>query len=77
MDMKKQLLSFTRMFLPAVGFALTCIGAYLVSMQAPMQDLRLVPVYVMITVGFLAMLVGVFWSLCKNMRSKVCQEKKM
>lgn len=75
MDMRKQLLSFTRMFLPAVGFALMCIGAYLVSLQAEGGSI-LVPVYVMIAVGFLAMLVGVFWSLCHSLRSKVYQRRR-
>uniref|UniRef100_A0A3B3UXU5 Transmembrane protein 252 n=1 Tax=Poecilia latipinna TaxID=48699 RepID=A0A3B3UXU5_9TELE len=64
MDIKKQLLSFARMFLPSVGFVFTCIGAYLVSQQnKPGFDHRMVPVYIMIVFGFLAMLIGVFWSL--------------
>uniref|UniRef100_A0A3Q2CUT5 Uncharacterized protein n=1 Tax=Cyprinodon variegatus TaxID=28743 RepID=A0A3Q2CUT5_CYPVA len=47
-----------RMSLPSVGFVLTCIGAYLVSQQAR-YDGRMVPVYVMIIFGFLAMLIGI------------------
>ncbi|XP_016524932.1 transmembrane protein 252 isoform X1 [Poecilia formosa] len=77
MDIKKQLLSFARMFLPSVGFVFTCIGAYLVSQQnRPGFDHRMVPVYIMIVFGFLAMLIGVFWSLCHLMRSKMYHRRR-
>ncbi|XP_037535988.1 transmembrane protein 252-like [Nematolebias whitei] len=76
MDVKKQLLSFVRMFLPAVGFALTCIGAYLLSLQTEHSfHLKLVPSYAMIVFGFLAMLTGVFWNLY-SMRSKMYQRRR-
>ncbi|XP_043968562.1 transmembrane protein 252-like isoform X1 [Gambusia affinis] len=77
MDVKKQLLSFARMFLPSVGFVFTCIGAYLVSQQNRQGfDHRMVPVYIMIVFGFLAMLIGVFWSLCHTMRSKMYHRRR-
>lgn len=76
MDLKKQLLSFVRMFLPAVGFALTCIGAYLVYLQTEHSfHSKLVPSYAMIACGFLAMLTGIFWNLY-SMRSKMYQRSR-
>ncbi|KAM4745838.1 LOW QUALITY PROTEIN: transmembrane protein 252-like [Anableps anableps] len=77
MDVRKQLLSFARMFLPSVGFVFTCIGAYLVSQQTGHGfDEKMVPVYIMIVFGFLAMLIGVFWSLCHTMRSKIYHRRR-
>ncbi|XP_032435257.1 transmembrane protein 252 isoform X1 [Xiphophorus hellerii] len=77
MDLKKQLLSFARMFLPSVGFVFTCIGAYLVFQQNRQGfDHSMVPVYIMISFGFLAMLFGVFWSLCHTMRSKLYHRRR-
>ncbi|KAM9744556.1 uncharacterized protein ACNS7B_011701 [Menidia menidia] len=71
---RSSLLSLTCVFLPAVGFALTCIGAYLVSLQ-PDTRLKSVPVYALIVFGFLAMLIGVFYVLCKSMTSKLYQRR--
>ncbi|XP_017162130.1 transmembrane protein 252 isoform X2 [Poecilia reticulata] len=77
MGVKKQLLSFARMFLPSVGFVFTCIGGYLVSQQnRPGFDHKMVPAYIMIIFGFLAMLIGVFWSLCHIMRSKMYHRRR-
>uniref|UniRef100_A0A3Q3ASN2 Transmembrane protein 252 n=2 Tax=Kryptolebias marmoratus TaxID=37003 RepID=A0A3Q3ASN2_KRYMA len=76
MDARKKLLSFVRMFLLGGGFALTCIGASLVSLQNEyLHDLMSLPIYAMIVFGFLAMLTGLFWSLCHSMRSKVYQRR--
>ncbi|XP_012725424.2 transmembrane protein 252 isoform X1 [Fundulus heteroclitus] len=77
MDMKKQLLSCTRMSLPSVGFVFTCIGAYLVSQQTGYGfEGKMVAVYIVIVFGFLAMLIGVFWSLCHSMRSKMYHRRR-
>lgn len=77
MNVKKQLWSLARTVLPAVGFALTCIGAYLVSRQSDFKDtLTLIPIYMMIVFGFLFMLAGVFWSICHSMKSKIYQRRR-
>ncbi|KAK5871058.1 hypothetical protein PBY51_003960 [Eleginops maclovinus] len=71
-DMKKQLWSLARMVLPALGCGLTCIGAYLVSLQIEYKyTLRVMFGYVMILSGILAVLIGVFWTICHSMKSKM------
>ncbi|XP_068994623.1 transmembrane protein 252-like [Embiotoca jacksoni] len=72
MHVKKQLWSLVRMVLPAVGFALTFMGAYLVSQQTK-YALGDSPVYITIVFGLLVMLVWVFWSICHSMKSKMYQ----
>ncbi|TMS03948.1 Transmembrane protein 252 [Larimichthys crocea] len=72
--MKKQLWSVARMFLPGVGFALACSGAYLVAVQTEHQfNWWVLPAYLMIVVGFLAVLIGFFWTICHSMKSKIYQ----
>lgn len=72
MDVKKQLSSLGRMTLPAVGFVLISVGAYLVSLQTGREFASwAIPVYFMIAIGFLAMLIGVYWSICHSMKSKM------
>ncbi|XP_023250032.1 transmembrane protein 252 isoform X2 [Seriola lalandi dorsalis] len=71
MNVKKQLWSLARIVLPGVGFALTCIGAYLVSLQTEYQHTwKVIPGYIVIVFGFLAMLVGVFWTICLSMKNR-------
>ncbi|GAA6223161.1 transmembrane protein 252 [Lates japonicus] len=73
-NMKKQLWSLARIVLPGVGFALTCTGTYLVSLQIEHEyTLRVIPSYIMIILGLLAMFVGVFWNVCHSMKSKMYQ----
>ncbi|XP_036954220.1 transmembrane protein 252-like [Acanthopagrus latus] len=72
MNVKKQLWSMAHMVVPAVGFVLTCGGAYLVSLQTENgYTWRLIPAYIMIVSGFFAVIVGVFWTICHSMRSKM------
>lgn len=74
MNMKKQLWSLARLFLPGVGFFLTCIGAYLASLQTEYgYNCRVIHAYIMILFGFLAVLIGVFWNICHSMKSKMYQ----
>ncbi|XP_040897931.1 transmembrane protein 252-like [Toxotes jaculatrix] len=74
MNLKKQLWSLARIVLPGVGFALTCIGAYMMSLQAEYRyTWRVIPAYILIVLGFLAMLIGVFWTICHSMKSKMYQ----
>lgn len=73
-NMKKQLWSLARIVLPGVGFALTCTGTYLVSLQIEHEyTLRVIPSYIMIILGLLAMFIGVFWNVCHSMKSKIYQ----
>ncbi|KAM4577095.1 transmembrane protein 252-like [Odontesthes bonariensis] len=69
------LLSLTCLFLPALGFALTCIGAYLVSLQTA-PGLKTISIYIVIVVGFLAMLIGVTYTLCHSLKSKMYQRRQ-
>ncbi|XP_044051400.1 transmembrane protein 252-like [Siniperca chuatsi] len=71
MTVRKQLWSLARMFLPGVGFLLTCTGAYLVSLQTDRYTCLVIPAYIMIVIGFLAALIGVFWNICHSMKSKM------
>lgn len=74
MNVKKQIWSLARMVLPAVGFTLICMGAYLVSQQnEPEYTWRVIPAYIMIVIGFLVILIGVFWAICHSMKSKMYQ----
>lgn len=76
--MKKQLWSLVRLALPAVGFALTSSGAYVVSLENQHDyPLMVVPAYVMIVMGFFAMVSGVFWSICHSIKSKVYQRGRL
>uniref|UniRef100_UPI0037E8B64D transmembrane protein 252-like n=1 Tax=Semicossyphus pulcher TaxID=241346 RepID=UPI0037E8B64D len=77
MVMKKQLWSLARMFLPLVGFALACLGAYLVSLEAETELLwRVILAYILMALGLLAVLVGVFWSICHSMKSKMYRQRR-
>ena len=72
--MKKQLCSLARIVLPGVGFALMSTGAYLVSLRGKYEYAWMVILaYVIIAFGFLAMLSGVFWTICLSMKSKMYQ----
>lgn len=73
MNVKKHLWSLLRMGLPSVGFVLTCSGVYLVSMQTEEYRWRVIPAYIMTVFGFLSMAIGVFWTLCHAMKSKIYQ----
>lgn len=78
LNMKKQLWSLVRLALPAVGFALTSSGAYVVSLENQHDyPLMVVPAYVMIVMGFFTMVSGVFWSICHSIKSKVYQRGRL
>ncbi|XP_020787990.1 transmembrane protein 252 [Boleophthalmus pectinirostris] len=65
--MKKQLWSLARLTLPALGFALTSGGVCL----AFLHELMVVPSYIMIALGFVCMISGVFWSVFLSLKSKM------
>ncbi|KAM7391454.1 hypothetical protein PAMP_022143 [Pampus punctatissimus] len=66
--------SLACMVLPGVGFVFICMGAYLVSLQnEPKYTWRVIPAYIMIVVGFLTIVVWVFWTICHSMKSKLYQ----
>ncbi|XP_020504008.2 transmembrane protein 252 [Labrus bergylta] len=76
MTMKKQLWSLARTFLPLVGFALTCLGSYLVSQQPEGSLLwRFIPAYILMGLGALAVLGGAFWTVCHSMKSKIYRRR--
>lgn len=70
----KMLWSLARLVLPCVGLALACIGVYLAYLQTEYEyTLKVIPAYVMIVFGVLAVLIGVFWTICHSMKSKMYQ----
>lgn len=74
MNVKKRLWSIAHMALPIVGLALTCLGAYLMSLQGKSGDTwSAIPAYIMILSGFLIVLIGIFWTICRSARSKMYQ----
>ncbi|KAM8887419.1 transmembrane protein 252-like isoform 1-T1 [Spinachia spinachia] len=74
MNVRKQLWSLARMMVPSAGFAITCIGAYFVSLQTDYRyNLRVISAYVMVVFGILTVLTGVFWNICHSMKSKMYQ----
>lgn len=76
MNVKKQLWSLGHMVLFGVGFVLTCSGAYLLFLQTEVgYTWRVTVAYVMIVFGFLAVLIGVFWTICRGMKSKLYQRR--
>ncbi|XP_034025362.1 transmembrane protein 252-like [Thalassophryne amazonica] len=69
---KVKLWSAARFGLLGVGIALTCVGAYLLSLQTEYKfTRRVISAYVIIACGLLAELVGVFWAICHSMKSKI------
>uniref|UniRef100_A0A3Q1EWK3 Transmembrane protein 252 n=1 Tax=Acanthochromis polyacanthus TaxID=80966 RepID=A0A3Q1EWK3_9TELE len=70
--MKQQLWGLLRMLLPALGFAMTCSGAYLLSLQAHDDfDVCTILIYIQIILGFVAIVSGVLWTVCHSMKSKM------
>ncbi|XP_054630052.1 transmembrane protein 252-like [Dunckerocampus dactyliophorus] len=78
MNVKMRLCSLLRMMMPCVGFALICMGAYLLSLEAGYVDSEaLVLAYVLVTLGFLAIFVGVIWSVYHRMKSKMYRRRRL
>lgn len=74
MNVKKQLWSQGHMVLSGVGFVLTCSGAYLLSRHTGHGDTwRASLAYVMIVLGLLSVLIGVFWTICHSVKTKSYQ----
>nr|XP_046242086.1 transmembrane protein 252-like [Scatophagus argus] len=72
MNVKKQLLSLAHIAMAGVGFVLTCSGAYVLSLQTVYgYSWRVIFGYGLIVAGTLAVLVGVFWSICHSIKSKM------
>ncbi|XP_037338975.2 transmembrane protein 252-like [Pungitius pungitius] len=72
MNVRKQLWPLARMVVPGVGFAITCIGTYVVSLQTDYGcTLRVISAYVMVAIGLLVVLTGVFWNICNSMKTKM------
>ncbi|XP_061881729.1 transmembrane protein 252-like [Entelurus aequoreus] len=79
-NVKKHLCSMLRVVMPCFGFALICMGAYLLSQQGGNDDVdswALILAYVLMVSGFLAIFVGVIWSFCHHMKSKVYRRRRL
>lgn len=77
MNVKKQLWSQGHIVLFIAGCVLTCIGIYLWSMYAEVFNTwRIITAYVLMVLGLLAALSGVFWSICRSMKSKLYQSRR-
>lgn len=75
MNVKKHLRSRGYIMLFAGGGALACGGIYLWSQNASFTW-RTIAAYVMIVLGLLAAMIGVFWSICRSMKSKLYQSSR-
>lgn len=73
MNVKKRLWSLACIVLPGVGFAMICTGSYLVSQQLKYEYSMRVTAYVMIVFGIPAAFIGIFWTNCHSMKSKMYQ----
>lgn len=70
-NMRKKLCTLIPMLLPGLGFVLTCGGGYLLSTHMQHgQTWEIIPAYAMILLGFVVMLVGVFWAICLSFQNK-------
>lgn len=77
MNVKKHLRSRGYIILFAGGSVLACGGIYLWSQNAEVSlTWTLVVAYVMIALGFLAAVIGVFWSICGSMKSNLYQRRR-
>lgn len=74
MNVKKQLCSQGHMMLSGAGFVLACSGAYLLSLHTGHgYTWRASLAYVMIVLGLLSVLIGLFWTICHSMKTKLYQ----
>uniref|UniRef100_A0A8C7KDK5 Transmembrane protein 252 n=1 Tax=Oncorhynchus kisutch TaxID=8019 RepID=A0A8C7KDK5_ONCKI len=65
------LCSLARMLLPALGFVLICVGAYLMSLHNVYNSsLCYILAYILIACGLCCLLTGVFWTICHGMKRK-------
>ena len=77
MEARKQMCSLARLGLPGLGFGLTCIGAYLTSLEEwNSHILNVILAYILIACGFLTFLTGVFWAICHSIRNKRLQPNR-
>ncbi|XP_043920422.1 transmembrane protein 252 [Protopterus annectens] len=71
MEHSKMLFSFLRYSLPVLGFSVICLGAFLVSLGNSCQsNIELMLAYILIIVGFLLVLAGIFWSTFYGIKQK-------
>lgn len=77
MNVKKHLRSRGHSILFAGGCVLACGGIYLWSQRTEVSlTWKALAAYVMIVLGFLAAMIGLFWSICRSMKSKLYQSRR-
>ncbi|XP_036382209.1 transmembrane protein 252-like [Megalops cyprinoides] len=80
MNLRRSLWLLARITLPVVGFSLACLGAFLVSLRSTSSSsasaFMEIFAYVCIICGLLVLMVGVSWTICLGMRSKVYQQHR-
>uniref|UniRef100_A0A3P8S0L2 Transmembrane protein 252 n=1 Tax=Amphiprion percula TaxID=161767 RepID=A0A3P8S0L2_AMPPE len=69
---QNRLWGLARILLPALGFVMTCSGAYLLSLQTDDEhDVSTILIYMLIILGFVVIVSGVLWTVCHSMKSKM------
>ncbi|XP_077379014.1 transmembrane protein 252-like [Festucalex cinctus] len=75
--MWKHLWAILQRLTPCVGFALLCVGGYLMSSKLGHADVRgRLMASVLMTCGFLAIFSVVAWTICEHVTSKVNQRRR-
>lgn len=76
MNVKKHLKSVAHLILPGVGLVLIFGGAFLISVEEYDDNWWVIPAYIMIALGFGAMLIGVVLNICNSMKSKMYRRRR-
>lgn len=77
-NIRKHLWSILRMLAPcSIGFALLCVGGYLVLQKLQYTDTGgLVMGCILMSCGFLAIFTSVTWNICQRVKRKVDQRRR-
>ncbi|XP_077417097.1 transmembrane protein 252-like [Vanacampus margaritifer] len=70
--MRKHLRAILQRLTPCVGFALLCVGAYLMSRKLKYTDVSCV----LMSCGFLAIFSGIAWTIFQHVKSKAIQRRR-
>nr|XP_014345942.1 PREDICTED: transmembrane protein 252 [Latimeria chalumnae] len=72
MEVRKKIIPLLLYLLPVIGFLFICLGAFLLSVRSFCQcETEWILAYSVITVGFILLLIGIFWSMYFGAKKKV------
>lgn len=75
MNVKKHLRSVAHLIPSGAGLVLIFGGAFLISVEDD-DSWWVIPAYIMIGIGFGALLIGIFWNICNSMKSKMYRRRQ-